>query len=138
MKRDILDDLFSQLVRERAGWTCECCGKYYPEGNRMGLHCSHIFSRRYKGTRWEPSNAVAHCFGCHQRLGGNPIEFAEWATSHLGGHVVEMLREKAHRITKLRDADKAALKAHLRDQLKQMREKRQQGETGRIEFEGFL
>ncbi len=84
VRRDPLDDLFSKLVRERANWCCEKCGKYHPEGTRRSLHCSHFFSRRKRSTRWDPRNAAAHCFKCHQELGENPIEFTKWIKAYLG------------------------------------------------------
>ena len=42
LKRDPLDAVFSDLVRERADWTCECCGKYFPERKGSGIHAVTI------------------------------------------------------------------------------------------------
>lgn len=137
IKRDVCDDLFSKLVRERAGWKCECCGKYYPEGNRMGLHCSHYFGRRYKGTRWHPDNAWSHCYGCHAKFEGDPYMFNKWVTDRLGAGMVEILREKAYAVTKLKPADKADMAKHFRAELKRLESLRKAGEIGRIEFEGW-
>ena len=142
MKRDALDDLFSKLVRERAGWCCEACGKYYPEGQRQGLHCSHHYSRRHNATRWEPLNASAHCFSCHQHLSGNPVLFAYWIKTHLerlyGPHAFGALEEKHQSIVKLTRADKAELKAHMKAELKRLQDERAAGTQGRIEFVGYL
>lgn len=135
IKRDVCDDLFSKLVRCRANWTCEACGKVFAEGATGGLDCSHFFGRRHKGTRWHPDNAFAHCFGCHSKLGGDPYMFTQWATERLGSGMVEILREKAYAVTKIKPADKEDLKRHLRAEWKRMQALRAIGETGRIEFE---
>lgn len=138
IKRDMCDDLFSKLVRERADWTCECCGKYFPEGeSRQGLHCSHFYSRRHKATRWHPDNAFAHCFHCHQSLGEDPHEFSVWATLKLGSGLVSLIREKALSVFRMKKHDKEDLKKHLKEQWKIMQAKRKAGETGRIEFESW-
>lgn len=138
MKRDKIDDTFSKLVRERAEWTCECCGKEYPEGQRQGLHCSHFYSRRHKATRWSPMNAAAHCFSCHQKLGGNPVEFSAWIEKHIGSGALEILRERAHSICKLTKADKEDIYKHLKSEYKRMMALRADGVVGRIEFEDPL
>lgn len=135
IKRDKRDEVFSMLVRERAGWTCEACGKYYPEGQRQGLHCSHIFSRRHRATRWSPDNAAAHCFSCHQRLGGDPVEFARWAETYLGEGRLRLLREKAHSICKLTKADLEDIYKHLKAEHKRISGLRSNGVAGRIEFD---
>ena len=136
MKRDICDDLFSKLIRERAGWNCESCGKNY-EHRTQGLHCSHFFSRRHKSTRWDPENAAAHCFGCHQRLGGNPIDFTTWIKGHLGVCAMAALRLRAHQTVKIDKTMKKQITEHLRGELKRIQELRNNGATGRLEFEGY-
>lgn len=138
IKRDVCDDLFSKLVRERSGWCCDACGKFYPAGNRMGLHCSHYFGRRYKGTRWHPDNAWSHCYGCHSKFEGDPYMFTRWVTERLGEGRVEILREKAYAVKKLSASDKKEMAAHFRQELKRLEALRKQGATGRLEFEGWL
>ena len=91
IKTNSADVYFSLCVRERALFTCQYCGKYYQEGNRQGLHCSHLFSRRHYSIRYDPSNAFAHCFGCHNHLGGNPVIFSQWALGVLGSDEIERL-----------------------------------------------
>src|SRR5262245_48242448 len=34
------------------------------------------------------------CFGCHQRMGGNPLEFTEWMYSRIGRDRMEALRKR--------------------------------------------
>lgn len=135
IKRTKYDDIFSKCIRERAGWACECCGKYYPEGQRQGLHASHFYSRRYKGLRYHPDNACAHCYSCHQKLGGNPIDFAAWIDGYLGKARAENLRVMSTRIVKLTKADMEDIHQNLKASLKQMEMLRADGQIGRLEFE---
>lgn len=134
IKRDKTDNVFSLCIRERSNWTCERCGKYFIEGSRQGLHCSHFYSRSYKGLRWFPGNACAHCFGCHQHLGGNPIEFVDFQQQYLGEEKFELLRIMARKPTKISKLDKEFIHKHLLSEHKKMLLLRSEGEVGRIEF----
>lgn len=122
IKISYIDRLFSKYIRARAGWKCERCGKYYGPGH-SGLHCSHLFSRRHKATRFNPSNAFSHCFGCHAFLGGNPVYFTGWAEGYLGEDTVEALKQQAMTPTKLTDADKKQIAADIRGWLEELGEK---------------
>lgn len=119
IKTTNLDRLFSQYVRARAGWRCERCGA---QPARQGLHCSHIFSRRHKGIRWHPSNAVAHCYGCHSYLGGNPSVFNEWARNYLGSDTLESLRQESAVVTNLTEQDKRDIADDLYRSVQEMGE----------------
>ena len=134
------DKWFSRCVRERANWICECCGKAYEE-NSQGLHCSHFFSRRHKATRWSPINAAAHCFSCHQRLGGNPIEFADWIATYLDKHYGPLayptLIEQKNSIIKITKKDMQEIAIHYQGQYHWLKKLRAEGDNGRIEFEGW-
>jgi hypothetical protein len=134
IKNDKLDRVFSQLVRNRTGWRCERCNTLYERGSQ-GLHCSHIFSRRAVGLRWHPSNAVAHCFSCHQWYGGNPILGAEWAENHLGNETVANLRTRFHKPVKLSAADKEVIFKRLKTMLEWMESRRAEGYMGRLDFD---
>ena len=139
IKRDKLDKVFSDCVRERYNWKCCRCDKYYQEGAaRRGLHCSHIFSRRHKLTRWMPENAVSHCYNCHRYLGENPVLFNRWARDFLGEYVVDMLEERHHQIYKITKAEREEIYAHLKSEYARMKRERAAGETGVLEFVGFL
>lgn len=83
MKRDKFDDVFSKLVRTRAKWTCENCGKNF-EHNKGSLHCSHYYGRRAITTRYYPDNAMAHCVYCHKHLGENPQLHTDLTIKKLG------------------------------------------------------
>lgn len=111
------DTIFSKLIRLRARWNCENCGKYFPKGH--GLQCAHIFSRRHQATRHDPDNACALCFTCHQYYTGNPTLFTHWVIRNLLGEGrYEMLRERHGRIMKRTKADAEGLYQHLRAQLR--------------------
>ena len=134
-RRNKLDIAFSQLIRERAGWTCESCGKYHPEGARRSLHCSHFFSRRNRSTRWDSQNAAAHCFACHQYLGENPLLFTDWVKAHLGQTGYELLRLRAGKPRKFSKPELEDMHQEMKAQLAHMEALRSSGEAGRIEFD---
>lgn len=64
------DRLFSLYIRSRDGWKCKRCGRYY-EPPTNALQCSHYWGRASKGTRFEPDNCDALCYGCHSLWEGN-------------------------------------------------------------------
>lgn len=138
MKIASSDRWFSKCVRERSNWTCEHCGKAYPQ-NSQGLHCSHYFGRRNKSLRWDPDNAFAHCFGCHQKLGSNPHDFQRWAEERLGSGTVEILNEKRNDLNLAKSLHKAEkeIAAHYKLEYETMLSRRAAGESGRLEFTGY-
>lgn len=110
------DAVFSKLIRLRDKYTCQVCNKFFADGH--GLQCSHFYSRRHQATRYDPMNAAAKCFTCHQRLGENPIEFDAWIRSYLGDVLYEELKAKHHTIMKRTKADRADLYTHLKNELR--------------------
>ena len=137
MKRDKLDIIFSKLVRERADWTCEVCFKKFPE-NAQNLHCSHIYGRRHRSTRWWGPNASSMCPGCHRRLTEEPLEFAAWVVATFGEGHSEALRARRNAILKLSDPEKEEFYQFMKRELEKLKERRNDGETGRLEFEEWL
>lgn len=121
IKRDSLDALFSDYVRERDHWTCQRCGKYFPEGHRRGLDSAHIFSRRHKGTRHDPDNALALCHGCHSYFTGYPLYFVTWIKEKLGEQKFDLLRYKARKPTRLRKGDLEVIRHDLKRKLEALR-----------------
>jgi hypothetical protein len=71
-----LDELWSELVKQEAGYKCEVCGK------KEYLNSHHIVGRRNLRLRWETYNGVCLCSGCHtfkrDSAHQNPIWFDEW------------------------------------------------------------
>ena len=141
MKKSTADDLFSKCIRERAEWRCERCGTQYVEGiGAKGLECSHLYSRRHYGIRFDPLNAFSHCSGCHRFFTGEPVTFTRWAEDQLGLGAIEILIEKKRDIGLAKTVKKNLkdVTAHYRKEFKRMKDLRAEGVTGRIEFEGFI
>jgi hypothetical protein len=133
----VADAVFSKAVRAANDWSCRSCGRYFPEGSRAGLHCSHFFGRRNASTRHEPLNAFALCAGCHMRFGEHPHEHCEFVKEQLGPIAYAVLAEKRQQILRKVDrlSDKEIAK-HYRAELARIEKLRAQGVTGRIELVG--
>lgn len=134
MKRNKLDAIFSDCIRERADYVCEACGNDYRHRSHMGLHCSHIFSRRHRSVRWCVDNAVAHCFSCHHRLGGSPVEFYHWASKYLGDARLEILRERHLVVVKYTKSDLEECYQHYKGQMKLLLQQRKDGVIGKLDL----
>lgn len=120
IRRTALDALFSRYVRDRDRWTCTHCGRACPPGG-VRLDCSHFYSRRHLGTRWDPLNADSHCFRCHQYLGGNPAEFAAWKRVRVGEHSMAILRMRALTATRFTAGELVVLRRALERQVAELR-----------------
>lgn len=94
-KVDSADKWFSLYIRNRANWRCEKCGKKYEPPTNL-LHCSHFIGRGKENTRFDPDNASAHCFHCHQYLTSHPQEHMEWKISQIGQKKVDELILKSN------------------------------------------
>jgi len=139
MKITAADKFFSKCVRSRTNWCCEACGTQYEEGSQ-GLHCSHYFGRRAYAVRFDPMNAFAHCFGCHQKLGSNPNDFQRWALNALGEGAIDILQEKRENISLAKDYKKNLkdVAKHYKEQFELIQAARKEGNDGRIEFVGYI
>lgn len=89
----LLDRLWSELVKIRAGGKCEYCGKV------TTLNSHHLFSRSNRSTRWDVENGVSLCV-YHHTFGNfsahkSPFEFSEWIQSVRGEEWYQSLRRKA-------------------------------------------
>jgi len=147
IKREDPDLWFSLCVRERADWTCQCCGKKYEPWYTAkglpanpGLHCSHYIGRGNYSVRFDTMNADAHCYGCHQKFEGNPHRFMEWKYEQLGGHLYDILIEKSNDLTlgKMARREKQEIAAHYKAEFEKMIQKRSNGTVGRINFQGYF
>lgn len=94
MKRDAADTAFSNYIRTRDNWTCKRCGKKY-EPPTNALHCSHFMGRGKEGTRFDPDNCDALCYGCHQYFTSHPAEHHAWQVEKKGQKLVDELRLRA-------------------------------------------
>lgn len=112
---DAADKAFSEYVRRRDN-RCVRCGKYVGEWQR--LQCSHFYGRRKESVRFDPANADALCFGCHQYWGSNPDSYRAFKQSQLGQFEYERLMFRAAMSAK-KDRKLALIKAKaLLDTLK--------------------
>jgi hypothetical protein len=59
------------------------------------LQWSHLISRWYHATRWDPQASVAMCAAHHVYFTHHPLEFEEWSTFHLGPSAFAELKRKA-------------------------------------------
>jgi len=141
------DQWFSLCVRERAGWTCQACGKHYEPWQSTkglpanpGLHCSHYVGRANYATRFDPLNVDAHCYGCHAKFEGNPHVFMTWKFEQLGGIVYDLLIEKSNNIMlgKTARREKQEIAKHYKAEFERMQALRSKGVIGRINFQGYL
>lgn len=90
VKIDKADKYFSQWIRTRDGWTCQRCSrKFVPP--TQGLHCSHFQGRGKEATRFDPLNADALCYGCHQYFTSHPAEHYLWQVERKGQDTVDKL-----------------------------------------------
>lgn len=132
------DGWFSKCVRERVNWTCERCGKQYPEGHRQGLHCSHHHRRGNWGIRFDPMNAESLCYGCHSHEGGTQGRINACLTDA----EQEILTDKKNDtgLGKLvrKTKGKGDIAKHYKAELERMRSLRAEGVTGRIEFDNYV
>ncbi len=136
MKRKPADAAFSLCVRESQDWTCERCGTQYDEKS-MGLHCSHVFSRRHRNIRFCRDNAQSLCFHCHSWYGGNPADSGRWIESELGEGAIAILREKRDSGVKVSKLEEKDIAKHYRKEYQAMKDRRANGETGVLDFESW-
>ena len=75
-----LDKAWSEVVKYRAGYKCEVCGKC------TVLNSHHYISRINRELRWEPTNGICVCAGCHtfgnQSFHKNPEWGHFWMEEH--------------------------------------------------------
>jgi len=136
IKRDALDALFSDLIRERVNWTCEKCERNFAH-ERVQLQCAHIVGRRVLLLRHDPRNAVALCASCHHYFTDRPLEFAGWVRGHIGDTIPDELKRLSNVVHKKHKTWKKEARAHYREELKKMEQKRKDGDVGYLEFVGY-
>ncbi len=93
-----LDKLWAEIVKIRAGYKCEYCGR------KDTLNSHHLFSRSSMGMRWNIQNGCCLCVSHH--VFGNfsahksPFEFVEWIKEKRGEEWYKQLRRQAQEIYK--------------------------------------
>ena len=84
------DTIFSNYIRQKAGWRCEKCAKICRlDGVWLSkLEASHYFGRGHENTRFDTENVYSLCFNCHKRMGGyqknEQGEYDLWVKGLLG------------------------------------------------------
>jgi len=90
-----LDALAGRIVKTRAGYRCERCGRGGADGNGgVVLHCHHIYTRSIKRMKWLLLNLICLCQGCHHwwhevAQGG---EQWDWLVEKFGGERLRRLQ----------------------------------------------
>jgi|TARA_R110000744_G_scaffold109092_3_gene206365 hypothetical protein len=115
IKRDAADKWFSDVVRLKAMFTCQHCGK---SDGRM--ECAHIFGRAAKSVRWSMDNALCLCHYCHRTFTANPLDFTAWLESKLGQGHLDLLREKWNILMPTNKLLRAEIAKHYREEHKKM------------------
>lgn len=114
----LLDNLWSQIVRSRDGFTCVLCGK---TRYQTQIDAHHIVGRSYYETRWLIENGTSLCKACHDRVGRLPREQEHLIKKTIGKDREEQLEIIA--ITGIgKKRDREEIKAHLKEMLKGLEE----------------
>lgn len=137
MKRDALDAVFSDVIRESYDWVCQFSGIYFPDRKGRDVHCSHFYSRTFNSTRWFPDNAVCLSAKAHDYLGKHPDEHTDFIRKILGPVRYEWLKERKRGIFRYRPADKTAMRKHYAQELERIQALRARGATGYIEVAAY-
>jgi hypothetical protein len=96
IKRTAEDIRFSKMIRQRDNWTCMRCGKQKTPESGPTLHCAHNFTRRTQVTRFDPSNALALCYGCHQFIDSHSEEKERLFRLRFGNDEYDRVAALAH------------------------------------------
>jgi hypothetical protein len=137
MKRDALDAVFSDVIREAYDWTCAYSGLVFPDRKGKDVQCSHFKSRGYSSTRWFPDNAVCLSASAHTYLTKHPDEHTDFIRKHLGPVRYEELVQRNRRVYRYRPNDKKAMRQHYAQELKRIRALRSEGVTGPVEVVAY-
>lgn len=119
-----LDKAWSLLVKHKAKWKCEVCGK------RDYLNSHHVFTRRNKSVRWSIMNGVCLCPSHHTLSSkfsahGTPVTFNDWLIKKRGQNYVDILTIKANSIHKWHKFEKEILLKELLKEIKNYETKNQ-------------
>lgn len=131
MKISPADKYFSLCVRLANDNICETCGKF----GRM--EASHVYSRRHRTIRWDTLNIMCQCNGCHRQWHESPLRSFQWFEKQYGSGRVDLLREKMQNKNKTSKLEEKDIAKHYRQQLAILQKKRDQGETGVLDFESW-
>ena len=132
MKLSSADIAFSHCIRAAADNTCLRCKKQFER-----TECSHVFGRRHRTIRWAKDNAKCLCHACHRWWHENPADSGRWFLLEVGKHFLDLLREKRDSRVKVPKSEEKEIAKHYREQLKQIEDKRLDGQTGYVDFQSY-
>jgi hypothetical protein len=126
IKLEACDTWCSKVVRQKANYTCEYCGK---QDSRM--ECCHIHGRRAKSVRWSLDNLLCLCSHHHRYFTENPTEFTRWlegkfddngnwVEGYLGKGHIDILLEKKNILMPTNKKLRAEIAKHYRLELRKM------------------
>lgn len=109
-----LDKEWSAAVKRRDNNKCRVCHK------TRYLNSHHIYSRSKRSTRWNVSNGITLCVGCHtfsSRFSAHktPLEFLEWLLNDVGQDYIDRLRIKANSHSHLHQFEKEIVLKELKN-----------------------
>lgn len=110
-----LDEVWSQLVKIKAGNKCEVCG------STQNLNSHHLYSRAKKSVRWNLDNGICLCVGHH--IGNSfsahktPLAFQNWLINYKGEYFIRDLEIRANIASKWSMSEKELLLKTLKDKL---------------------
>ena len=143
MKRTKYDAIVSDLVRERAHWTCENCEYIDVDGQAVGksffMQASH-FRGRGAGfvERHSTTNVRCLCAPCHKHFGERPDEHTSFLKRLLGDSGYDLLLAKFYVPIKITNSLKSELLRHYKSELLRLRTMRHDGKMGYIEVADFF
>jgi len=91
------DRLWTKYRRIRCEFTCQYCGRVYPEDNCRNLGVSHYHGRAHENVRFDEENTPCLCsIPCHTYFDTHKTEYRDWMLKRLGQERFDMLQLKAH------------------------------------------
>ena len=132
------DRYFSLAIRNRSGWVCERCLKQYTPP-AAGLECAHWHSRGNWSVRFDTSNALSLCTGCHFYTAMNrETEHRPLMLKIMGDMELDRLAfDKNRPASGIRKRVKE-IAAHYKAEVERLKSLRDSGVTGRLEIEGWF
>ena len=108
-------------MKLRDGYCCQRCGKFYPDGERFGLHASHFIGRANKAVRYDLENLDTACYGCHQVWETHKAtHYRDWKIKQLGEERFKALIARSNIIKKWTPETKKALYEEYKLKIKEI------------------
>ena len=137
IKRTAADKNFSDAVRGASDFVCQRCG-IDGKHNKGMMDCSHIYSRKHRGLRWHPLNALCLCRSCHAKIADAPTEHAELVKKLKGEDEYWMLFRERGRVAKIPKAMEKDISKHYLAEVRRIQARRNAGFSGYVEIECWL